>query len=107
MAELASTEIDQFIQEGYVRLEHAFPRELADECRAFLWRATGCEPGNPATWTQPVVRLGYLGQEPFRRAVNTPASWGLRSTGGAWALAASRRCRHVPHPLPEPGCSRG
>jgi hypothetical protein len=72
MAELSSGEIDQFIEEGYVRLDHAFPRELADECCEFLWRATGCEPGNPATWTQPVVRLGYLGQEPFRRAVNTP-----------------------------------
>lgn len=72
MAELSSEQIDQFIEEGHVRLEHAFARELADECRAFLWRATGCQPDNPATWTQPVVRLGYLGKEPFRLAVNTP-----------------------------------
>lgn len=72
MADLSPAEIDQFIEQGYIRLEHAFPRELADECREFLWRGTGCDPGNPATWAQPVVRLGYLGQEPFRRAVNTP-----------------------------------
>lgn len=72
MAELSTEQIEQFIEAGYVRLDHAFPRELADACREFLWRATGCEPGNPATWKQPVVRLGYLGKEPFRRAVNTP-----------------------------------
>jgi Phytanoyl-CoA dioxygenase (PhyH) len=70
--ELSRAEIDQFIEEGFLRLEHAFPRELADEGRELLWRGTGCKPGDPATWAQPVVRLGYLGQEPFRRAVNTP-----------------------------------
>jgi hypothetical protein len=72
MTELSSTEISQFIEEGFLRLDHAFPRELAEEGRELLWRATGCEPGNPTTWSQAVIRLGYQGQEPFRRAVNTP-----------------------------------
>lgn len=72
MTALSGAEISQFIEEGFLRFEHAFPRELADECRELLWRGTGCEPGNPATWTHPVIRLGYQGQEPFRRAVNTP-----------------------------------
>jgi hypothetical protein len=31
--------VDQFITEGFVYLPGAFPRALADECRAFLWRA--------------------------------------------------------------------
>jgi hypothetical protein len=72
MTELSGAEIGQFIEQGFLRLEHAFPRELADECRELLWRGTGCKPGDPATWTQAVIRLGFLGQEPFRRAVNTP-----------------------------------
>ncbi|MDY7230043.1 phytanoyl-CoA dioxygenase family protein [Hyalangium rubrum] len=72
MAELSDAQISQFIEQGFLRLEHAFPRELADEGRELLWRGTGCEPGDPKTWTQAVVRLGYQGQEPFRRAVNTP-----------------------------------
>ncbi len=72
MTELSEAEVNQFIEEGFLRLEHAFPRELADQGRALLWRGTGCDPANPATWTQAVIRLGYLGQEPFRRAVNTP-----------------------------------
>jgi hypothetical protein len=36
-----------------------------------LWKATGCDPDNAATWTQPVVRIGEIGLEPFRRAANT------------------------------------
>jgi len=68
---LGEAQIEQFIQDGFVRIDRAFPRELAEEGRAILWRDTGCDPGEPATWTRPVVRLGGYGQEPFRRAVNT------------------------------------
>jgi hypothetical protein len=65
-------DVDSFITDGFVRVEGAFSRELADECRAILWRDTGCDPGDPATWTRPVVRLGDYAQEPFRAAANTP-----------------------------------
>ncbi len=37
-----------------------------------LWKATQCDPDNPATWTKPVIRIGELGLEPFRAAANTP-----------------------------------
>jgi hypothetical protein len=69
---LSDAQIDQFVQDGFVRLDNAFPHRLADEGRAILWRDTGCDPDDSKTWTQPVVRLGYYGQEPFRKAVNTP-----------------------------------
>jgi hypothetical protein len=62
----------RFIEDGFLPLPDAFPRELADEARALLWRDTGCDPDNPARWTRPVVRLGDYSHEPFRRAVNTP-----------------------------------
>ena len=55
-----------------MRVERAFPRELADDGRAILWRDTGCDPAHPATWTRPVIRLDQYGQEPFRKAVNAP-----------------------------------
>ncbi|WIG98036.1 phytanoyl-CoA dioxygenase family protein [Myxococcus sp. SDU36] len=70
--ELSQGEVEQFIESGFVRLDQAFPRELAATCRALLWRDTGCAPDNPATWTQPVIRLGDSSQEPFRHAANTP-----------------------------------
>ncbi|MEV4002903.1 phytanoyl-CoA dioxygenase family protein [Actinomadura sp. NPDC049753] len=64
-------DVDAFIADGYVRVERAFPRELAAECRDILWRDTGCDPDDPGTWTHPVVRLGDHSEEPFRAAVNT------------------------------------
>ena len=46
-----------FITDGFVRIDDAFPRDVADEARALLWRATGCDADDRATWTRPVVRL--------------------------------------------------
>jgi hypothetical protein len=69
---LSDAQIRQFIEDGFVRLDRAFPRELADQGRAILWRDLPCDPDNPATWTRPVIRLGYYGDEPFMRAVNSP-----------------------------------
>lgn len=69
---LSDAQLDQFIQEGFVRLDNAFPRHLAEQGRAILWRDTGCDPADSKTWTRPVVRLGYYGDAPFRAAVNTP-----------------------------------
>ena len=72
MTHLSSEEINKFILDGFIKIEEAFPIEIADECRTILWKATGCDPGNPATWTQPVIRIGELDYEPFRKAANTP-----------------------------------
>ena len=69
---LDDAEVRRFIEDGFVRLDHAFPRELADEGRKILWRDTGCDPDDPSTWTKPVIRLGGYDHEPFRQAVNSP-----------------------------------
>lgn len=71
-AGLSAEQIESFIRDGFVRIDGAFSRELADEGRAILWRDTGCDPDDPATWTKPVIRLGLYGQEPFRRAAQAP-----------------------------------
>ena len=68
---LNDAQIRQFIEDGFVRLDLAFPRELAEQGHAILWRDLPCDPDDPATWTRPVIRLGYYGDEPFKRAVNT------------------------------------
>jgi hypothetical protein len=70
---LRDAQIQQFISDGFVRLESAFPPELAEQARSILWADSGCDEHNPATWTKPVVRLGMYAQEPFARAANTPA----------------------------------
>jgi hypothetical protein len=69
---LTGAQITQFIHDGFVKLESAFPRGLAEQCRSILWRETGCSESDPATWTKPVIRLGSYSQEPFVAAANTP-----------------------------------
>lgn len=73
---LSADQIDRFINDGFVKLEGAFPRALADEARAILWRDLSCDPNDRTTWTQPVVRLGLYGQEPFAKAGTAPALQG-------------------------------
>lgn len=78
VAMLDDTETRRFIEDGFVRIDGGFPREIADAGRAALWRATGCDPDDPRTWTHPVVRIGPMndrdGTQPlsFRAAANTP-----------------------------------
>lgn len=69
---LGAEEINSFIQDGFVRINAAFSRKTAEEARAILWKATGCDPNNPSTWTRPVIRLGQFEQPPFQEAANTP-----------------------------------
>lgn len=70
---LCDAQCAQFLHDGFVKLEKAFPSETAAETRAILWQASGCDPDDRNTWTRPVVRLGDFAHEPFRQAVNTPA----------------------------------
>jgi hypothetical protein len=57
--------IERFVNEGYARLDEAFPTELARECAAILWRDTGCDPADASTWNRPVVRVGVHAEAPF------------------------------------------
>jgi hypothetical protein len=82
----------QFVRDGFVKLENAFPQEVAAEARAILWRESGCDPQNRATWTRPVVRLGDFAQEPFRQAANTPtlhAAFDALVGAGRWVPRTS------------------
>ena len=69
---LSAQDIEFFVANGFVRVDKAFPKELAAEARSILWRAMGLSPDDPAAWTSPVVRLGHFTEEPFRAAANTP-----------------------------------
>ncbi len=69
---LSAAQIEHFIHDGFVKIEHAFPREMAADARHVLWRDTGCDPEDLSTWTRPVIRLGMYTQRPFVEAANTP-----------------------------------
>jgi hypothetical protein len=68
---LSAAQIEQFIQEGFVRIDEAFPRNLAEEGRAIMWRDLPCDTDNPASWTRPMIRLAGYGGGPFEKAANT------------------------------------
>jgi hypothetical protein len=70
---LDDAQIQQFIRDGFVRLDRAFPRVLADQGRAIMWRDLACDPNDPTSWRHPVIRLGYYGDEPFKKAANSSA----------------------------------
>ncbi|GAA4372053.1 phytanoyl-CoA dioxygenase family protein [Actinomadura verrucosospora] len=98
-------DVDAFIADGFVRVERAFPRELAAECRDILWRDTGCDPHDPATWAHPVVRLGDHAEEPFRAAVNTGplhAAFDAVVGKGAWLPRAGLGTFPVRFPSDQP-----
>lgn len=69
---LSPEQINDFIDKGFVRVDNAFPAELAAEVRSILWKETGLDPTDPSTWKQPVIRLGYYTEKPFIAAANTP-----------------------------------
>jgi hypothetical protein len=68
---LSAQDIDFFVANGFVRIDDAFPRDLAAEVRGILWHAMSLRPDDPAGWTSPVVRLGHFTHEPFRAAAGT------------------------------------
>lgn len=69
---LDDAQVTHFVEYGFVRIDEAFPRTLADEARAILWRDLGCDPSYPSSWTKPVIRLGMYTDAPFVAAANTP-----------------------------------
>ena len=67
---LSKQEITQFIEDGFVRIDNAFPKEIADAVVDILWNDIPYERTSPHTWSEPVVRLGMYTQQPFLESVN-------------------------------------
>lgn len=102
---LTDAQVEAFIRDGFVRLDAAFPRTLAEEARAILWRETGADPDDRGTWRRPVVRLGGHSEPPFVAAANTPR---LRSAfdqlvgAGRWAPLGGLGTFPIRFPSTEP-----
>lgn len=69
---LSKNEVEHFIHNGFVRIDDAFPREVAAAALDILWKDLPCDRSNPSTWIEPVIRLGMYTHEPFVNSVNTP-----------------------------------
>lgn len=104
---LTETQVQQFISDGFVKVEHAFSRELANEARTVFWkdlRAYGCVPDDPDTWTYPVIRLGMYDQKPVVAAANTTAlraAFDQLAGQGCWLPCRSVGTLPVRFPSPD------
>lgn len=70
---LTDAQVAGFVSDGFVKLEGAFSRALGQRCRDELWAASGCDPNDATSWTEPVIRLGQFSTAPFQQAATTPA----------------------------------
>ena len=57
---LTPAQIEQFIADGYVKVDDAFPRVVADAARAILWKDTGCDPDDPSQCRWDYWRVGVV-----------------------------------------------
>ncbi|WP_299364228.1 phytanoyl-CoA dioxygenase family protein [uncultured Paracoccus sp.] len=69
---LTAAEIRAFIDEGFIRIDHAFSADVALACWNELWADAGLSPDDPSGWVEPVVRVGHKFTPPFVAAGNTP-----------------------------------
>ena len=70
---LSDRRIEGFIRDGFVRVDAAFPSDLAASVRDALWQVMDMDRDDPSSWTSPVIRLGMFDAPPFVEAANTPA----------------------------------
>ncbi|MEN7551547.1 phytanoyl-CoA dioxygenase [Rapidithrix thailandica] len=68
---LSKKEIEQFIFNGFIRIDNAFSQEVAEAVLKILWNDLPCDKSNPSTWKEPVIRLGMYTQKPFIDSINT------------------------------------
>ena len=66
-------DVEAFLTDGFVKIEHAAPRAAADAARTLLWRQLGVSADDPASWTQPVMWTSDLtGAGPFGELARSP-----------------------------------
>lgn len=73
MSTLSKNQVNQFIQDGYVKLENVVPAATCTRIIEILWNDMDVDKDDPSTWTKPVIRLGFYNLEPFNQAINMPA----------------------------------
>ncbi len=69
---LTASQIQNFIDDGFVRIDNAFGDNLARQCRDELWTRIGLSPDEPETWTRPIIRVDFMASPTFVEAANTP-----------------------------------
>lgn len=78
MSEILNTkEIEQFIKKGFVRIDHVFSKDVADQVLDILWNDIPFDRNKPSTWVEPVIRLGMYTQPPFVESLNNEKMYAI------------------------------
>ena len=75
---LSASEVESFVADGYVAIRGAVPADTVRACRDVIWSELakqGVAEHDPATWTQPVVRIPCPEGGPFADAGTRPVLW--------------------------------
>ena len=75
---LSAGEVASFIADGYVAIRDAVPADTVHACREVIWSelaGQGISADDPATWTEPVVRIACPEGGPFADAGTKPVLW--------------------------------
>lgn len=59
---LTDAEVDHFLTRGYVKIENAFPREVAEEWGRACFDRLGYDRHDPSTWAEVRIHMGGGGQ---------------------------------------------
>ena len=71
--ELTGEQVQHFLDRGYVVVEQALSRELADEWRSFAFERLGYDPEDPATWAEERIHMPTMTR--WRVAEVAPRAW--------------------------------
>ena len=74
---LTNREVESFVAEGFVAVRDAVPGDVLAACRDVMWAELGKRgvTSDPASWTEPVVRISTPEGGPFVAAGTQPVIW--------------------------------
>jgi len=101
---LTFRQVQNFIDDGFVKIENAFSADLAKQCRDELWTDIGLWPDHPENWLQPVIRVASKASPPFIEAGNTPtlhAAYDQLVGEGRWLAPKGLGTFPIRFPSPE------
>ncbi|HEX2287050.1 MAG TPA: mitomycin antibiotics/polyketide fumonisin biosynthesis protein [Mycobacterium sp.] len=104
-------DLEAFVSDGYVKVEHTVPRHVADAARAVLWQQLGRSADDPDQWSAPVMWTADLtGQGPFGQLVRSPrlsAALDVICGSGRWLPRYALGNVPVRFPVSPPADDRG
>lgn len=104
-------DVDEFMSNGYAKIEQVASRSVADAARAVLWQQMELSPDDPAGWSEPVRWAADLtGQRPFGELVRSPVlaeALDVVCGAGAWLPRGALGNIPVRFPVAPPNDDRG